>query len=115
MIDSDNPSIKGYNSWRRNTVLVVFYFLVILGILALIVMLYPSLAECSNKKLAKLSLVCCGILPPLWFWFEYNYIWWRAPEDKRPKFNEFKYGHDLARNLWLSFYAVLLILYFYKS
>ncbi len=84
----------------------------VLGIIATVIMVWPALAQWHDRLLAKLSLIFCAVLPPAWFWFEYCIIWWTAPDANRPRFEEFKYGHEVGRNLWLAFVGVLLALYF---
>lgn len=107
-----NPSVKAYNRWRNNTVMTVSIILGLLGIGSFIVMLSPTLANWHDKLLAKLSLLICGIFPAIWFWCEYIYIWWSSPKDCRPDFDEFKYGQEVGRRIWLGFFSVILILYF---
>lgn len=41
-----------------------------------------------------------AIVPPVWFWIEYYYIYLLAPEDKRGSFEGFKYGQQLATAIW---------------
>jgi membrane protease YdiL (CAAX protease family) len=106
------PSVRGYNTWRRRVVRVVVSFLFVVAIFASIVLLTPALGQWKERMLAKLSLFLCGILPPLWFWCEYCFIWWTATDGHRPPFEQFKYGHEVGRNLWLAFVGVLLALYF---
>ena len=111
----NHPSIKGYNPWRIIMVHSVVVIFSAFMIFSLLIMLKTSWGLWHNRILAKLALIFSGIIPPVWFWVEYCLIWWRAPKDKRPKFEEFKYGHDLGRNLWLAFFAVILALYFKDS
>jgi len=103
---------KEYERWRRRCVAGVGDFLMLVGIGAGVVMFNPSLAQLDERFWAKLSLMLCGILPPVWFWIEYHYIWLTAPKHKRPEIEVFKYGQQLSRNIWLAFSALLLALYF---
>jgi len=103
---------KEYDPWRRRCVAGVGDILMLVGVGAGIVMLNPSLAQQKERLWAKLFLIFCGILPPIWFWIEYHYIWLTAPENKRPDFEVFKHGQQLSRNIWLAYSAILLALYF---
>jgi hypothetical protein len=86
--------------------------LIVIGVLAAFVMLLPSLGQWHDRLLAKLSLLLSGLLPPVWFWAEYLFIWRPAPYGKRPAFEHLKYGQELGRNVWLAFTAILLAIYF---
>lgn len=86
--------------------------LILIGAFAGVIMLSPNLARQSDHLPAKISLGLCGLLPPVWFWLEYCFIWLHAPDDERPSFEHFKYGQELGRNIWLAYMSVLLALYF---
>jgi hypothetical protein len=61
-------------------------------------------------------LLCWTVLPPVWFWLEYYYVY-KPPKDARPRddFESFKYGQDISSKIWLSVVSALLILYFGKD
>ena len=103
---------KEYGTWRRRCVAGVGDLLMLISLGAGVVMLNPCLAQSNGRFWAKLFLMLCGILPPVWFWIEYHYVWLTAEEDKRPEMEVFKYGQQLSRNIWLAYAAVLLALYF---
>jgi hypothetical protein len=52
------------------------------------------------------------IIPPFWFWFWYFVIWQTEPKTERSPVEEFKWGQELSRNLWLAIVAVMAVVYF---
>jgi hypothetical protein len=54
------------------------------------------------------------IIPPLWFWLEYCFLFERGLTQFSNNFEKFKYGQELSRNLWLAISAILLLIYFGK-
>lgn len=54
------------------------------------------------------------IIPPLWLWFEFCYLYERGITAFPNDFEKFKYSQELAKNLWLSISAILLLVYFGK-
>jgi hypothetical protein len=74
-------------------------------------MIIPSFGD-RNELFVRVILVVAAILPPVHLWFEYNFIWRTAKEDKRPPFDQYKYAQETAKNMWLAFVAVLIALYF---
>ena len=57
-----------------------------------------------------------SLLPPIWFWFEYIFLFRNAfPEAEQSKLDRFKYQQDLSSKIWLAAVSVLLILYFWKD
>jgi hypothetical protein len=71
--------------------------------------------EQSPIKVTQAIVLCAWIvLPPLWFWCEYFFIWDRQ-SGYRPSLEEFKYGQDVASKIWLGLVTALLILYFGKD
>lgn len=107
-----NLGPKEYEPWRRRCVITAGSILIVIGVLAVLIMLIPALANWKNQIPAKLALVFTALLPPLWFWVEYIYIWQKAPTDKRPDFEEFQYGQTVSLNLWLAFVGLIVALYF---
>jgi hypothetical protein len=65
-------------------------------------------------KIAKvIVLTAWVVLPPVWFWIEYFYIYpLRSP---RPSLDEFKYGQDIASKIWVGLVTALFGLYFGKD
>ena len=56
------------------------------------------------------------LLPPIWFWYEYFFIFSKAyPSADKDKLDTFKYEQDLSSKIWLALVSVLLILYFWKD
>jgi len=68
------------------------------------------------KIVEAIILVCWTLVPPIWFWFEYFFIY-KPPRDSapRPDFDSFKYAQDISAKIWISAVSALLILYFGKD
>ncbi|MFM7732691.1 MAG: hypothetical protein ACKO6F_04360 [Cyanobium sp.] len=54
------------------------------------------------------------IVPPLWLWFEFCFLFAEGQTPFANDFEKFKYGQELTKNLWLSISALLLLVYFGK-
>ncbi len=54
------------------------------------------------------------IVPPLWLWFEFCFLFKDGKAPFSNDFEKFKYGQDLTKNLWLSISTLLLLAYFGK-
>ncbi len=54
------------------------------------------------------------IVPPLWLWFEFCYLYERGITPFANDFEKYKYSQELSKNLWLAISAILLLLYFGK-
>jgi hypothetical protein len=53
------------------------------------------------------------IVPPVWFWYEYFYLFKRTKDFKQPQdFERFKYGQEQSAKIWLALVTVLIALYF---
>jgi len=64
------------------------------------------------------AMVLAGwtLLPPIWFWYEYFFLFAPAYLDIESKeFDRLKYGQDLSSKIWLAAVSLLLILYFSKD
>ncbi len=64
----------------------------------------------GNKRTAVVLLLLWTLLPPIFFWFDYFVIWpneLKLPDPSFAKLEEFKYGQELSRNVWLAFVAVV--------
>lgn len=109
---NSSDTLAVYEPWRRRTIFGATCILVIVGISAGLVILLPQLGQWNGRILSKLSLFCSAVLPPIWFWCEFTVIWSTAPENERPRFEYFRYGQEISRNVWLAYVAVLLALYF---
>lgn len=101
-----------FDGWRRLVCGASGWFLTVIAVGAVVVLLVPKLGEWHGHCGARLALVMSSILPPAYFWFEYHFVWLKAPFDQRPILDEYKLGQEMSRNLWLSFVAVILALYF---
>jgi hypothetical protein len=98
--------------WRQSVTVGAGWLLGVLAVLALLVMVEPRLAGWQYGLGAKLTLIATGVLPPIWFWFEFILFWKGAPPTQRPPLEEFKYTQENARNLWLAFGVVMVALFF---
>ena len=61
-----------------------------------------------------LILTLWVVLPPVWFWYEYFFVYKPKPyagED----WDRFKYAQDQAEKIWLALLVALLGLYFGKE
>jgi hypothetical protein len=85
-------------------------FTVVSATLALVTVFLPifHVYLCDKTKAVILSVWL--IVPPLWFWWEYIFIY-RSAKDPEA-FEKFKYGQEVSRNLWLGISAALTLLYF---
>ena len=54
------------------------------------------------------------IVPPLWLWFEFCFLFERGKTPFSNDFEKFKYSQELTKNLWLSISVLLLLIYFGK-
>jgi len=54
------------------------------------------------------------IVPPLWLWFEFCFLFDMGKTQFSNNLEKFKYGQELTKNLWLSISALLLLVYFGK-
>lgn len=52
------------------------------------------------------------VVPPVWFWFEYFYLYKGSSNDDLEKF---KHGQDQSSKIWLALVTVLLAAYFGKD
>ena len=55
------------------------------------------------------------LIPPIYFWFEYFWIYKSVPEATRPDLESFKYGQDVSSKIWIATTSALLALYFWKD
>ena len=104
--------LAGYEPRRKRIIHVVTSILIVIGILAGVVILLPQLGLWNGRILSKLALLSCTLLPPVWFWYEFAFIWAKAPENARPRFELFRYGQEISRNVWLAYVAILVAIYF---
>ncbi len=102
--------------WPRLTILIVSGILLIIACVVICVLSIPSWAQWAtqNDKLpAKIGLIVIAILPPTWLWYEYCFIWRdETYKDSRPCLEQFKYGQEVSRNIWLAFVGLIVALYF---
>lgn len=55
------------------------------------------------------------IIPPMWFWLDYFFIYLRnhkMGDEPPPDIDLFKYGHDISSKIWIAVSTALLALYF---
>jgi len=72
---------------------------------------YNSLSEKDKKGIKKGLLGFWIIIPPLWLWFEFCFLFKDGKAPFSNDFEKFKYGQELTKNLWLSISALLLLVY----
>lgn len=89
----------------------VEYFVPI-AILLLFISVVGSILFHWNDGIKKALLAFWIIIPPLWLWFEFCFLYELKKTPFSEDFEKFKYGQELSKNLWLSISAILIILYF---
>jgi hypothetical protein len=57
----------------------------------------------KNNSLMRVLTVAWILGPPLWFIVEFGLLW----DGKHPSPEDFKYGQELARNVWIAVAAAL--------
>jgi hypothetical protein len=67
-----------------------------------------------NDGIKKTFLGFWIIVPPLWLWYEFCFLYESGKTPFSKDFEKFKYGQELSKNLWLSITAILVLLYFGK-
>jgi len=75
----------------------------------------PFNVKCPVKVAEAIVLGLWVLLPPIWFWYEYFFLYKDIPKVEREKIEEFKHGQDQSAKLWLALITVLLGLYFEKD
>lgn len=68
------------------------------------------------KSTQAVVVVLWTILPPMWFWIEF--IWLYKPAygiTDKDRFDAFKYQQDLSSKIWIAAVSILLMLYFWKD
>jgi hypothetical protein len=73
--------------------------------------------EAGGVKIYQAIALCTWtLLPPMWFWYEYTFLFPKAyPRADGDKLVSFKYQQDLSSRIWLAVVSVLVILYFWKD
>ena len=74
----------------------------------------------SDLKIAQVVVLLIWILaPPLWFWFEYYFLYKKLGPPSNGPFklglDEYKHGVDVSSKIWLALVTVLLAMYFGKD
>ena len=89
----------------------------LLGSLTLAFFGWGQKVESGGIKIAQvIVLVLWTLVPPIWFWAEYIFLFRDAfPEVTEQKLNELKTQQDLSSKIWIATASVLLILYFWKD
>ena len=99
--DHTKKKIRGWN-----------IFIDAVGLLLIILSMIPPLAQWWDHTIPKTSLALIAVGPPIWLWYEYFWIWRDAPPEARPELTEYKYGHDVSRNIWIGLAAAIVAIYF---
>jgi hypothetical protein len=74
----------------------------------------------SSVKVSQAIILVTWILaPPIWFWYEYFFLYRpliRHPDERfKMTFEEYKHGVDVSSKIWLALVTALLGLYFGKD
>jgi hypothetical protein len=68
------------------------------------------------KKVQAGVLAAWVLLPPLYFWMEYFWLYKHLmPDGTRPEFEAFKYGQDVSSRVWIATTSTLGLLYFWND
>jgi hypothetical protein len=74
-----------------------------------------GLEDGSPVKIAQALILCFWVIaPPVWFWYEYFFLYKKANHSPE-EFDQYKFGIDLSSKIWLALVTVLLGLYFGKD
>ena len=114
MEEEDKAKTK-YKHQRRNAGVAASIFLVVS--LALTPPGWNIKMESGGVKILQaVILAVWTLVPPMWFWWEYFFLFPKAfPNADSDERDRFKYGQDLSAKIWLAVVSVLLILYFWKD
>ncbi|MDX2097648.1 MAG: hypothetical protein SFW36_07710 [Leptolyngbyaceae cyanobacterium bins.59] len=80
----------------------------------LLVSIVSALLFSWSEALKKALLVFWIVVPPLWLWFEFCYLYERGITPFPNDFEKYKYSQELSKNLWIAISAILLFIYFGK-
>lgn|ERR1700731_1317113 len=91
--------------------------LALLGSLVLAFFGWGLKVESRGIKIVQvLVLVFWTLAPPIWFWFEYIFLFRKAfPDGDKDKLEALKTQQDLSSKIWIATASALLILYFWKD
>src|SRR6266849_3306809 len=91
--------------------------LALLGSLVLAFFGWGEKVESRGIKIGQVFvLVFWTLAPPIWFWFEYIFLFRRAfPHANENSLNALKTQQDLSSKIWIATASALLILYFWKD
>jgi hypothetical protein len=73
---------------------------------------------CPVKVAQVIVLVAWTVVPPIWFWYEYWFIYLKGHrfEDRVPEnFELFKYGQDVSAKIWLAIVSATFVIFFWKD
>jgi len=76
-----------------------------------------KVSEGGTVKVVQVIVVALWtILPPMFFWIEYIWLYKRTFDiTDKDRFEAFKYQQDLSSKIWIALVSVLLMLYFWKD
>lgn len=81
-------------------------------ILLLLISVIGSIIFNWDDHIKKIFLGFWIVVPPLWLWFEFCFLYEKKLTPFSEDLEKFKYGQELSRNLWLSISTTLILLYF---
>jgi hypothetical protein len=55
------------------------------------------------------------LVPPIYFWIEYFWLYKKSTAPGKPDLETFKYGQDVSSKIWIAATSALLALYFWKD
>jgi len=91
---------------------VAIYTIFIYGISLPDVLVFTNADEGTTPELPRHYRQMVGlaafwaVFPPIWFWYEYYWVYLRLPDDERGSFEGLRYGQQLATAIWASMLVV---------
>ena len=101
-----------YKGWRRYLVNIAGF----IGVVGAIYSMWKLSSPDMTQSIAKPYVFIWALAPPIWFFCEYYLLFNTQFNDKddqeyERKFERFKHGQDVARNLWAATGVLLGVLY----
>lgn len=110
-LDYTSSSV-GFTGWRKYFIAYSTVIFIIIACACILIMLQYNWAHWNHKLAAKIALLLSGLFPPIYLWFEFNWLWKNAPNDERPPLEVIKHSQEIARDLWIAFVGLITLLYF---
>ena len=106
---------SGYPSGARKLLVTLAGWLSFVALLAtggffIWAALYPCKA---TKEVAQWWLLGWALLPPVWFWCEYHFIWLtERDESQKPGLAHLQHSQEVSRNIWLAIVGLIAARFF---